>query len=53
MIGSGGMGDVYRARDRRSGEDRRSPYPTTIGLDTGTHRQEQRQPGDRRKEPPL
>lgn len=38
--------------DRRSGEDRRSPYPSTIGLDTGTYRQEQRQPGDRRQEPP-
>lgn len=39
--------------DRRSGDDRRSPYPATIGIDTGTHRQEQRQAGDRRKEPPL
>lgn len=38
--------------DRRSGDDRRSPYPGTIGIDTGTYRQEQRQSGDRRKEPP-
>lgn len=37
--------------DRRSGEDRRSPYPGTIGIDTGTYRQEQRQSGDRRKAP--
>lgn len=38
--------------DRRSGDDRRSPYPGTIGIDTGTYRQEQRQSGDRRREPP-
>ena len=38
--------------DRRSGDDRRSPFPAGIGLDTGTYRQEQRQPGDRRKNPP-
>lgn len=38
--------------DRRSGDERRSPYPATIGLDSGTFRQEQREGQDRRKEPP-
>lgn len=36
--------------DRRSGEDRRSPFPATIGIETGIHRKEQRQAdGDRRR----
>lgn len=39
--------------DRRAGEDRRSPYPATIGIETGTFRKEQRQSGDRRKDPPA
>jgi hypothetical protein len=38
--------------DRRAGEDRRSPYPATIGLETGAFRKEQRESGDRRKDPP-
>ena len=39
--------------DRRSGDDRRSPFPAAIGIDTGTYRKEQRQSGDRRKNPSL
>jgi hypothetical protein len=35
--------------DRRDGDDRRSPFPAAIGIDTGTWRTEQRQSGDRRK----
>lgn len=38
--------------DRRSGDDRRSPFPPTIGIDTGIYRTEQRQQGDRRRKPP-
>lgn len=38
--------------DRRSGDDRRSPYPATIGMDTGTYKQEQRKAPDRRSDPP-
>ena len=39
--------------DRRSGDERRSPFPPTIGIETGVYRKEQREPGDRRKDPPL
>ena len=38
--------------DRRSGEDRRSPYPSIIGGDSGVFRQEQRGANDRRRESP-
>lgn len=34
--------------DRRAGDDRRSPYPATIGIDSGTFRREQREGSDRR-----
>lgn len=37
--------------DRRSGDDRRSPFPPTIGIETGIYRREQRETGDRRKSP--
>lgn len=39
--------------DRRSGDDRRSPYPSSLSRDTGIFRQEQRQSGDRRQDPPV
>ncbi|MEX0975888.1 MAG: hypothetical protein WDZ50_02185 [Woeseia sp.] len=39
--------------DRRSGEDRRSPYPSSLTRDTGVFRQEQREASDRRREPPA
>jgi hypothetical protein len=37
--------------DRRTGDERRSPFPATIGMETGIYRQEQRQSTDRRKDP--
>lgn len=37
--------------DRRDGDDRRSPFPATIGIETGIWRKEQRESGDRRKNP--
>jgi hypothetical protein len=38
--------------DRRGGDDRRSPYPSSLSRDTGIYRKEQRQSGDRRQDPP-
>ncbi len=38
--------------DRRSGEERRSPYPSSLSRDTGVFRQEQRGASDRRRETP-
>lgn len=38
--------------DRRSGDERRSPYPSSLTRDTGIFRQEQRHSGDRRQAPP-
>ncbi len=38
--------------DRRTGEERRSPYPSSISRDTGVFRQDQRGANDRRREPP-
>jgi hypothetical protein len=38
--------------DRRSGEERRSPYPSSLTRDTGVFRQEQRGANDRRRETP-
>jgi hypothetical protein len=38
--------------DRRTGDERRSPYPSALSRDTGIYRQEQRNSGDRRQDPP-
>ncbi|HWM29280.1 MAG TPA: hypothetical protein VNQ14_12535 [Woeseiaceae bacterium] len=35
--------------DRRAGDDRRSPFPPTIGLDAGSTGQDQRSDSDRRR----
>lgn len=39
--------------DRRTGEERRSPYPSSLTRDTGVYRQDQRGANDRRREPPT
>jgi hypothetical protein len=38
--------------DRRSGDERRSPYPSSLSRDTGIFRQDQRHSRDRRQDPP-
>lgn len=38
--------------DRRGGDDRRSPYPSPFGLETGAYQKNQRKDSDRRQNPP-
>lgn len=38
--------------DRRGSDDRRTPYPSPIGLDARTHGNDQRKDSDRRQDPP-
>jgi hypothetical protein len=38
--------------DRRAGDERRTPYPPSIGLDTGSTGSEQRKDADRRSSSP-
>lgn len=45
-------GSFTHHADRRGGDDRRTPYPSPIGLETGVYEKDQRQEVDRRKNPP-